>query len=38
MKLFGKDLLDRSLRPEASFWRKHEGSPLEPHAAARHQF
>lgn len=38
MKLFGKDPLDRSLDGEASFWRKHEPNPLEPHAAARHQF
>lgn len=38
MKLFGKDPLDRSLEPEPSFWRKHEPNPLEPHAAARHQF
>ena len=38
MKLFGNDPLDRSLAKEASFWRKHEPNPLEPHAAARHQF
>jgi hypothetical protein len=38
MKLFGKDLLDRKLRPEASFWRAHEPNPLGPQAAAKHQF
>jgi hypothetical protein len=38
MKLFGSDPLDRSLKAEPSFWRKHEGSPLSPHSAARHQF
>jgi hypothetical protein len=38
MKLFGKDPLDRSLEAEPSFWRAHEPNPLEPHAAARHQF
>ena len=38
MKLFGKDPLDRTLKPEPSFWRKHEPNPLGPHAAARHQF
>ena len=38
MKLFGDDPLDRSLKAEPSFWRKHEDTPLSPHAAARHQF
>jgi hypothetical protein len=38
VKLFGKDPLDRSLRPEPSFWREHEANPLSPHSAARHQF
>lgn len=38
MKLTGKDLLDRKLDPEPSFWRAHEPNPLGPMAAARHQF
>jgi hypothetical protein len=38
MKLTGKDLLDRKLAPESSFWRAHEPNPLGPLAAARHQF
>ena len=38
MKLSGKDLLDRKLDPEPSFWRAHEPNPLGPVAAARHQF
>ena len=38
MRLFGNDPLDRSLRPEPSFWRSHEPNPLGPEAAARHQF
>jgi hypothetical protein len=38
LKLAGKDPLDRSLRPEPSFWRAHEANPLGPRAAARHQF
>ena len=38
MKLFGKDPLDRTLAPEASFWRAHQPNPLGPRAAARHQF
>ena len=38
MKLRGKDLLDRTLRPEPSFWRSHEPNPLGPQAAVRHQF
>ena len=38
MRLAGKDPLDRSLRPEPSFWRSHEPNPLGPQAAARHQF
>jgi hypothetical protein len=38
MKLAGRDLLDRKLDPEPSFWRKHEPNPLGPLVAARHQF
>jgi hypothetical protein len=38
MKLRGKDLLDRTLRPEATFWRRHEPNPLGPKPATRHQF
>jgi hypothetical protein len=38
MKLTGKDLLDRKLDREPSFWRAHEPNPLGPLAAARHQF
>jgi hypothetical protein len=38
MRLSGKDLLDRRLDPEPSFWRAHEPNPLGPLAAARHQF
>jgi hypothetical protein len=38
MKLLRKDPLDRSLAPEATFWRSHEPNPLGPRAAARHQF
>jgi hypothetical protein len=38
MRLFGKDPLDRSLRPEPSFWRRHEPNPLGAQAAVRHQF
>jgi len=38
MRLFGKDPLDRSLRPEPSFWRPHEPNPLGAEAAVRHQF
>ena len=38
MRLFGRDLLDRTLAPEPSWWRKHDPNPLGPHAAARHQF
>jgi hypothetical protein len=38
LKLKGQDPLDRSLAPEASFWRSHEPNPLGPTAAARHQF
>ncbi len=34
----GKDLLDRRLDPEPSFWRAHEPNPLGPERAARHQF
>lgn len=38
MRLLGKDPLDRSLRPEPTFWRRHEPNPLGPEAAVRHQF
>lgn len=38
MKALGKDLLDRRLDAEPSFWRSHEPNPLGPLAAARHQF
>ena len=38
MKLFAKDLLDRGLEAEPSFWRSHEPNPLGPEAASRHQF
>jgi hypothetical protein len=38
VKLLGKDLLDRRLSKEPSFWRVHEPNPLGPLAASRHQF
>jgi hypothetical protein len=38
LRLSGKDPLDRTLRPEPSFWRPHEPNPLGAKAAARHQF
>ena len=38
VKLLGKDLLDRRLDKELSFWRVHEPNPLGPMAASRHQF
>ena len=38
LKLLGKDLLDRDVTPEPTFWRAHEASPLGSDAAARHQF
>ena len=38
MRLMGRDLLDRSLDGQPSFWKQREHSPLTPHAAARHQF
>ena len=38
MRLLGRDLLDRKIRVEPSFWRAHEPNPLGPAAAARHQF
>jgi hypothetical protein len=38
MRLLGKDLLDRALTRESSFWRRHEPNPLGPERAARHQF
>jgi hypothetical protein len=33
-----QDPLDRSLKPEPSFWRAHEPNPLGARAASRHQF
>jgi hypothetical protein len=38
LRLRGRDLLDRSLEAEASFWRRHEPNPLGLEAAVRHQF
>jgi hypothetical protein len=38
MRLLGKDPLDRSLRDEPTFWRRHEPNPLGPEASVRHQF
>jgi hypothetical protein len=38
MKLAGKDLLDKGLAPEPTFWRTHEPNPLGRLAAVRHQF
>jgi hypothetical protein len=38
MRLRGKDLLDRRLDAEPTFWRAHEPNPLGPAAAVRHQF
>jgi hypothetical protein len=38
MKLFGRDLLDRTLHKEPTFWRPHDPNPLGPLAAVRHQF
>jgi hypothetical protein len=38
MRLLGRDLLDRRLAPEPSFWRPHEPNPLGPESAALHQF
>jgi hypothetical protein len=38
MRMAKRDLLDASLMPEASFWRRHEPNPLGPRAASRHQF
>jgi hypothetical protein len=38
MKLRGKDLLDRGMKQEPTFWRPHDPNPLGPRAAARHQF
>ena len=38
MRLTGRDLLDRRLRPESSFWRAHEPNFLGFTRAARHQF
>jgi hypothetical protein len=38
MKLRGKDLLDRGLAPEPTFWRAYEPNPLGERTAVRHQF
>ena len=38
MRLVGKDLLDRKLSAEPTFWRTHEPNPLGPAASVRHQF
>jgi hypothetical protein len=38
MRLARRDLLDRRLHSEPSFWRAHEPNPLGPERAARHQF
>jgi len=38
MRLFGRDLLDRTLVREPTWWRRHDPNPLGPQAAARHQF
>jgi hypothetical protein len=38
MKALGRDLLDRKVAPEATYWRNHEPNPLGPLAASRHQF
>jgi Saxitoxin biosynthesis operon protein SxtJ len=38
MRLLGRDLLDRTLAAEPSFWRAHEPNPMGPAASARHQF
>jgi hypothetical protein len=38
MRLIGRDPLDRTLKPEPTFWRRHEPNPLGPEAGVRHQF
>jgi hypothetical protein len=38
MRLIGRDPLDRTLKPEPTFWRSHEPNPLGPEASVRHQF
>jgi Saxitoxin biosynthesis operon protein SxtJ len=38
MRLMGRDLLDRKLAAEPSFWRAHEPNPMGPSASVRHQF
>jgi hypothetical protein len=38
MRLLGRDLLDRTMAAEPSFWRTHEPNPMGPAAAVRHQF
>jgi hypothetical protein len=38
MRLFGRDLLDRALVVEPSFWRTPDRGNLDPKTAARHLF
>lgn len=38
MRAVRRDVLDRRLTAEPSFWRAHEPNPLGPRAASRHQF
>ncbi len=38
MRLAGRDLLDRGMAKEPTFWRAYEPNPLGPAAAVRHQF
>jgi Saxitoxin biosynthesis operon protein SxtJ len=38
MRLMGRDLLDRTMASEPSFWRAHEPNPMGPAASVRHQF
>ena len=38
MRLSGKDILDKKIGAEKSFWKAHEPNPLGARAAVRHQF
>jgi Saxitoxin biosynthesis operon protein SxtJ len=38
MRLLGRDLLDRGMASEPSFWRAHEPNPMGPAVSVRHQF
>lgn len=38
LHVLGKDPLGRRPKSDASFWHRHDPSPLDPMAAARHQF